>query len=75
MENMMQDDNDTHLAAQQQQEHMQSMLTKESFYFWLFNLPVYSFGVFANGRNGGYSIKVIYLKEHGLPLDSKIEGL
>jgi hypothetical protein len=71
---MTQDDNSAALAHQQQIEHQQYLLTKESFDKWFDGLTDEQWYELVID-NLGLSSKVIYLKENGLPLDSVIEGL
>lgn len=59
----MQDDN---------QEHMEYLLTKEAYENWLVELTASQmFSYFTDPSISG--IKLFYLKEHGLPLDSEIK--
>ncbi len=56
-------------------EEIEHLLTKESFMNWLMNKPMHSLYFYATHEFGNLNIKQLYLKEHGLPLDSKIKGL
>jgi hypothetical protein len=64
--------NDTQSNHQlQQEEQQQQLLTKESFINWLSSNAMR----ILIDKNKSVQLYDMYLKEHGLPLDSIIEGL
>lgn len=65
--------NTQELAYQQSLEHQQYLLTKESFCQWMKDKVGVIYDEYPELI--GKSWKCLYLSEHGLPLDSRIEGL
>ena len=59
----MQDDN---------QEHMQYLLTQKAYRKWVLNLTSNKL-VNLYKIHGALRLETLYLKEHGLPLDSEIK--
>ena len=61
-----------HYQTVAQEEEIEDLLTAESFNNWCKKL---THGKLIHISETGFTAKEYYLKEHGLPLDSKIKGL
>jgi hypothetical protein len=61
------------MNTQDELEQMEYLLTKESFDKWVWDMDDDIFNSMNSFSEDVF--RYVYLKEHGLPLDSKIEGL